>query len=149
MSILAALFLITLAPADPKPDLCALVADLNRVVSHDTGFDPPPCPSISFAVLPESDGMRSQAGAFFPETGAIELVPDLDLTEPYGQSYLLHELVHAAQHASGAHKTAPCPASLEAVAYGVQADFLRAHDLGREAMLIQMLAWHLGSCSTD
>lgn len=148
MSILAAAFLITLTPADPQPDLCTLVERLNVVVLRDTGYPPPPCPQIGFAALARSTTERSQAAAFNPATGAVELAADLDLTAPFGQSYLLHELVHAAQYANGAQTRASCPAALEAQAYTVQADFLRAHDLGREAVLVQMLAWHLGSCGS-
>jgi len=149
MSILAALFLITLTPAEPGPDLCPLVADLNAVISQETGYAPPPCPAIGFAALPAAGALRSQAGAFFPETGAIELAPDLDLTDAFGQSYLLHELVHAAQFANGAQAAARCPAMLEAEAYTVQSDFLRARGLGREAVMMRLLAGQLGTCAPD
>jgi len=146
MSLTAALFLITLsAPAAPI-DLCPLVARLNAVIVRDTAHTPPPCPVIGFSRLPEGGVLRSQAGAFFPDTGAIELAPDLDLSTAFGQSYLLHELVHAAQYASGAHKVARCPQSLEAEAYGLQSDFLRAAGLGREAVMMRLLADQLGSC---
>lgn len=144
MSLLAALSLILVAPA--SPDLCPLVAELNTVIVAETGLAPPPCPVIGFAALPVSGAMRSQAGAYFPETGAIELAPDLDLTAPFGQSYLLHELVHAAQYASGAQLKARCPAVLEAEAYRVQAGFLRARGFGREAVMMTMLAGQLGAC---
>ena len=90
--------------------------------------------------------MRSQAGAFCPDTGAIELAPDLDLSDAFGQSYLLHELVHAAQYANGAQDNARCPAVLEAEAYTVQSDFLRARGLGREAVTMRLLAGQLGTC---
>ena len=143
----AILFLITLsAPPAADPDLCPLIADLNAVILQTTPYTPPPCPRIGFSTLPEGGTMRSQGGAYFPATGNIELAPDLDLTTPYGQSYLLHELVHAAQHASGAHHRAPCPAALEAEAYSLQSDFLRAQGLPREAVLVRLLADHLGQC---
>ena len=147
MSLFAALFLITLSAPEPRTDLCPLVATLNAVIARDTAHTPPPCPVIGFARLPEGGVLRSQAGAYFPETGAIELAPDLDLTTAFGQSYLLHELVHAAQHASGAQMAARCPASLEAEAYAVQSGFLRAAGLGREAVMMRLLADHLGLCA--
>lgn len=146
MSLTAALFLIILSAAEPRTDLCPLVTTLNAVIVRDTTHTPPPCPVIGFARLPESGAMRSQAGAFFPETGAIELAPDLDLTTAFGQSYLLHELVHAAQFASGAQRAARCAAILESEAYSVQSDYLRAAGLGREAVMMRLLADQLGSC---
>ncbi len=145
MSILAVLYMLTAA----QPDLCPLVAELNRVVVQETGYAPPPCPAIGFAALPASGAMRSQAGAYFPATGAIELAPDLDLIDPFGQSYLLHELVHAAQYANGAPANARCPAELEAEAYSVQSAFLRARGMGREALMMRLLAVQLGNCGAD
>jgi hypothetical protein len=146
MSILTALFLITLTSADPMPNLCSLVDNLKTVIFNETVYSPVPCPDVGFAVLPQAGAMRSQAGAFYPDTGAIELAPDLDLSDASGQSYLLHELVHAAQYANWAQDTARCPAVLEAEAYTVQSDFLRARSQGREAVMMRLLAGQLGTC---
>ncbi len=146
MSILAVLFVATMA-GPPSDDLCPLVARLNDVIADQTGYLPPPCPQIGFSLLPAADALRSQAGAFFPDSGRIELAPDLDLTSAYGQSYLLHELVHAAQYANGAPAKARCTAQLESEAYSVQSDFLRAAGLPREAVMMRILAQQLGSCS--
>ena len=147
MSTLAALFLITLSGPGPAPDLCPLIADLNRRIAIQTGYAPPPCPRVSFSDRLADGGLRSQAGAYFPDTGDIALAPDLDLTTAYGQSYLLHELVHAAQYASGAQTRAACPAALEAEAYRLQADFLREANLPRDAIMLTLLGLHLGGCS--
>ena len=130
-------------------DLCPLVADLNRVLIDSTGYAAVPCPEIGFAALDGQPGMRSQAGAYFPETGRIELAPDLDLTAAYGQSFLLHEMVHAAQFEEGADSRAPCPAALEAEAYRVQADFLHQAGLTRDALLTRMLGNQLGVCGAQ
>lgn len=149
MTPLAAALLATallLAPAARADEHCALVARLNRVLIDSTALAPVPCPGIGFSVLEGAAGLRSQAGAFFPETGRIELAPDLDLNTAYGQSFLLHEMVHAAQFAAGADRTAPCPAALEAEAYRVQAVFLRRAGLGRDALLTRMLGDQLGRC---
>ncbi len=127
-------------------DLCPLVQDLNLFVASSTGYVPPPCPQIGFTAVPPAQSLRSQAGAYLPDSGRIELAPDLDLTTIYGQSYLLHELVHAAQYANNAQTRAACPAALEAEAYSVQADFLRQNGLPQEAVLISLLANQLGSC---
>lgn len=147
----AALLCLPLLPASEvrAAELCPLVAALNGELVEATEYLPVPCPEIGFAALNGQPGMRSQAGAYFPETGAIELAPDLDLTTAYGQSFLLHELVHAAQFAAGADARAPCPAALEAEAYRVQAQFLQQAGLSRDAMLTRMLGEQLGSCGAE
>jgi hypothetical protein len=126
--------------------LCPLVAELNHILVASTGYPPVSCPEIGFSVLGDKSGLRSQAGAYFPDTGKIELAPDLDLTTAYGQSFLLHELVHAAQFAERADLRARCPAALEAEAYRVQAQFLQEAGLWRDALLTRMLGDQLGSC---
>lgn len=147
MRILPPLILLCLAALPARSDgLCPLVARLNTWVTTITTHVPPPCPQIGFTDLAGAVGVRSQAGAFDPMTGRIELAPDLDLSTPYGESYLLHELVHAAQFANGADQTALCPAALEAEAYAVQAAFLRAAGLRDEALSVTLLSMHLGSC---
>jgi hypothetical protein len=129
------------------PDLCALAADLEAAVSEATGYPPSgTCPVIRFGALGGLSGSRSQAGAYDPASGIIELAPDLDLSAPYGQSFLLHELVHAAQYRAGRDARVPCAEALETEAYRVQADFLAAHGLRREAVLTRVLSQHLGIC---
>lgn len=147
-TVAAFLFLtpILLAPKAQAADLCLLVARLNQTLVADTGYQAVPCPEIGFAALDGQPGMRSQAGAFFPDTGRIELAPDLNLATPYGQSFLLHEMVHAAQFAEGADQTAPCPAALEAEAYRVQAEFLHDAGLVWDALFTRMLGEQLGNC---
>lgn len=151
MRLTALLFAgITCLSAPAKAgDLCDLVAELNSALIANTAYQAVPCPVIGFSMLPEKGALRSQAGAYFAETGMIELAPDLDLAGAYGQSFLLHELVHAAQFANGADHTVACPAALEAEAYRVQAAFLRENALPREALLTWFLADQLGSCGTE
>ncbi|MDP3194517.1 DUF6647 family protein [Tabrizicola sp.] len=136
-------------PPASAADLCPLVAELNLVLADSTGYRAIACPRIGFSILDGQPGMRSQAGAYFPETGRIELAPDLDLTTAYGQSFLLHEMVHAAQFAHGADKGARCPAALEAEAYRVQAQFLQEAGLMRDALLTRMLGDQLGQCGAQ
>lgn len=139
-----------LALPSQAADLCPLAKALDVVVASQTGYTIPPCPEIGFSALPQAGtAVRSQAGAYLPQTKRIELAPDLDLTTAYGQSYLLHELVHAAQYANGAQNRVPCPAALEAEAYTVQADFLRQHGLGQEALIVSLLANQLGTCGAQ
>lgn len=148
LPILAALALCPLPAAAGTIGVCTLAERLDRIVVAETGYPSArACPEVGFGALPEGAQMRSQAGAFDPATGRIELAPDLDLSDPFGQSYLLHEMVHAAQFAAGAHLHAPCPAALEAEAYTVQANFLRDQGLGREAVMLRVMADHLGSCA--
>lgn len=130
-------------------EFCPLVTELNAYLTKNSGYEPVPCPEIGFAVLPATGAVRSQAGAYFPDSGRIELARDLDLTGAYGKSFLLHEMVHAAQFASGADRRAPCPAALEAEAYRIQAGYLREAGLAREAMLTGVLADQLGSCGAE
>jgi hypothetical protein len=141
-----AVALIAVAQDARAEDHCLLVAELNLVLAESTRYAAIACPEIGFAVLDGQPGMLSQAGAYFPETGQIELAPDLDLATVYGQSFLLHEMVHAAQFADGADRRAPCPAALEAEAYRVQAQFLQEAGLTRDALLTRMLGDQLGQC---
>lgn len=129
--------------------LCDLALKLDAVVVGVTGDAPlTSCPEIGFAVPTTGDLARSQAGAYDPETGQINLAPDLDLTSIYGQSYLLHELVHAAQFRSDRAKGFACRAALEAEAYAIQADFLQNGGDMRQAVLMRLLAGQLGTCPT-
>lgn len=143
--------ILTLALLCPVPaladDLCALAMDMEARIAERLGYPPgAACPVIAFA-LPEAGAVqRSQAGAFDPVTGRIDLAPDLDLTSAWGQSLLLHELVHAAQYRAGRDRAVPCPAALEAEAYGEQADFLMEAGLSREAVLARALGAQLGGC---
>ena len=137
------------APEARAEDLCPLVDALNRTLVDATEYRAVPCPDIGFLVLDSAPSLRSQAGAYFPDTGRIELAPDLNLTTAYGQSFLLHELVHAAQFAEGANTVAPCPAALEAEAYQVQAQFLQEAGLVRDALFTRMLGEQLGSCGAE
>jgi hypothetical protein len=148
--LIATLWLGSPAAASAGPDsqsLCALAQALDRIIVAQTGYPGlTGCPDIGFGLLPEQSGQRSQAGAYLPETGQIELAPDLDLATASGRSFLLHELVHAAQYRGGAPQRLACPAMLEAEAYRLQADYLIANGAAREAMLMRVLADHLGSC---
>lgn len=131
----------------PPVATCALAAELGahlaKVAPYPARDD---CPAISFAHLPGRVGGLTQAGAFDPATGAITLAPDLNLTEAYGQSFLLHELVHAAQWQTGRHLEAQCIGELEAEAYVIQADFLRRAGYTREAALMRVMASFAAVC---
>ena len=143
--------ILSLALLLPAPalagDLCALAMDMEARIAERLGYPPSAdCPEIAFALPVAGAVQRSQAGAYDPVTGRIDLAPDLDLSTAYGQSFLLHELVHAAQYRAGRDHAVPCPAALEAEAYGEQADFLMEAGLSREAVLARALGAQLGGC---
>jgi hypothetical protein len=141
--------ILSAAPAAATP-LCDMAADLNRFIATVTDYPArAPCPVVTRGWLTAAgaDVPRSQAGAFFPDTGAIEIAADIDLTDPLGQSYLLHELVHHAQYMAGVQHRVRCVAELEREAYAVQAAFLRSHGLGIEAVMVSFLGDMHGSCT--
>ncbi len=142
------LTLVLLAPAPAlASDMCALAMDMEARIAERLGYAPgAACPEITFALPVAGAVQRSQAGAYDPMTGRIDLAPDLDLRTAYGQSFLLHELVHAAQYRAGRDRAVPCPAALEAEAYREQADFLLEAGLPREAVLTRALGAQLGGC---
>jgi hypothetical protein len=147
MKLLRSLALVLLAtPAAAEgPDLCTLALQLDARIVAITG-DPPAteCPAIGTA-LPAGDGLRSQAGAFDPVTFRIDLAPDLDLSTAWGQSFLVHELVHFAQARGG--RLDRCEGVLEAEAYSLQAGFLRRTGALREARIITAMSAMLGTCT--
>lgn len=127
---------------------CDGVADLLAFIAAKTDYPvPSACPEIArLDLAQDSAALRSQAGAYFPQTGDIGIAADLDTEQTYGRSYLLHELVHAAQYRAGAQYRVRCPAELEAEAYAVQIAYLRANGEPREALLLGWLAEGLGRC---
>ncbi|MCZ8151607.1 MAG: hypothetical protein O9292_04295 [Rhodobacteraceae bacterium] len=146
-SLILSLALFLPAPALAS-DLCAMAMDMEARIAERLGYPPSSaCPEVAFALPVAGAVQRSQAGAYDPVTGRIDLAPDLDLATAYGQSFLLHELVHAAQYRAGRDRDVPCPAALEAEAYGEQADFLMEAGLSREAVLTRALGAQLGGCA--
>lgn len=147
MTKLIALFLTVLPMPAMASDFCALAKDMEARIAERLGYAPSEgCPAIGFALPAGEEVQRSQAGAYHPASGRIDLSPDLDMTTAYGQSFLLHELVHAAQYRAGRDRLVPCPAALEAEAYGEQADFLMEAGKSREAVLTRALGAQLGVC---
>jgi len=148
---LIASFLSGSANAGTEPlsaqGLCDLARSLDQIVVAETGMTAMTvCPQIGFGMLSDTGGQRSQAGAYLPASGQIELAPDLDLSTAFGRSFLLHELVHAAQYRSGAEASVICLAELEAEAYLVQAGYLRSHGLREDATMMRVFAGLLGQC---
>jgi hypothetical protein len=145
------LFLSVLSAAPGQAASCAGLADLLLFVADQTGYPvPPDCPVVERVQALQGDArLRSQVGAYVPATGRILLDPGLDTDQPLGRSYLLHELVHAAQFRAGAQLQARCEAELEAEAYRVQTAWLRGQGEFREALLIDWVANALGRCTVS
>ncbi|QDA35889.1 hypothetical protein E4191_17220 (plasmid) [Paracoccus liaowanqingii] len=87
------------------------------------------------------------AAAFDPIRGEIIIMGDVDLASPLGLSFLVHELVHSQQFATGRQSDTPCPGSLEAEAYALQARFLRSRGLPQDALLYDILGMMQASCN--
>jgi hypothetical protein len=122
-------------------DLLAFIAAESRYPV------PADCPKIEKSVaLDSAPALRSQVGAYVPDTGDIMLASDLDTNTTLGRSYLLHELVHAAQYRAGAETLVRCEAELESEAYHLQTMWLRQQGEAREAMLLGWAAEALGRC---
>lgn len=130
---------------------CANVTDLLDFIATESSYPVPrDCPTIEASdILDSTHALRSQVGAYIPETGQILLAYDLDTDSLLGRSYLLHELVHAAQYRAGVEARVRCKGELEREAYHLQTTWLRQHGEFREAMLLDWAADSLGRCPGD
>lgn len=127
------------------------MGDLLAFIDIEGGYPVPvDCPMVDRSYLLETaPALRSQVGAFVPATGHILLAGDLDTDTTLGRSYLLHELVHAAQYRAGAQLRVRCEGELELEAYHLQTTWLRHKGEFREAMLLDWAADALGRCAGD
>lgn len=149
--ILAALSICLLQTTPSLAASCVGFDDLLTFIAEETGYAiPGDCPPIDRSyVLQSAPGLRSQVGAFVPSTGRILLAPDLDTDTIAGRSYLLHELVHAAQYRAGQQFLVRCEGHLEREAYRVQTAWLRQKGEFREAMLLDWVSETLGRCPDE
>ena len=141
-----------LGPASPLlAATCNDVADLLTFIAAESDYPlPQDCPQIVRSqTLESAPALRSQVGAYVPATGRILLASDLDTDSLLGRSYLLHELVHAAQYRAGVETRVRCEAELEREAYQLQTIWLRKQGEFREAMLLDWAAQSLGRCAGD
>ena len=126
------------------------MGDLLTFIETEGGYPiPTDCPMVNRSDLLDVPALRSQVGAFVPATGHILLARDLDTDTTLGRSYLLHELVHAAQYRAGAQTRVRCEGELEREAYRLQTSWLRQKGEFREAMLLDWAADALGRCAGD
>lgn len=136
---------------------CTALMKLVTFVSSKTGYlallD---CPQVrsttnsalrGFLGLNASHGQEQPLAMYVPMDAEILIGPEVEVTSALGQSYLVHELVHAHQVASGAARRAPCPGWLEGEAYRVQASYLKARGLTEDAFEMEVLGLLQGSCA--
>jgi hypothetical protein len=82
-----------------------------------------------------------------PFSGEIIVSLEIDLSNPLGHSYLVHELVHAQQIENGVHSVAPCLGWLEGEAYRIQAEYLRLQGAAEDAFQVEILGLLQGACA--
>lgn len=130
---------------------CAGMGDLLAFIETEGGYPvPAECPAVNLSdMLDSAPALRSQVGAFVPATGQILLASDLDTQTVLGRSYLLHELVHAAQYRAREQLRVRCEGELEREAYHLQTTWLRQNGEFREAMFLDWAADALGRCAGD
>ena len=136
---------------------CTGMADLVAFIVNETGYPQlHGCPRVSTttdAVLKSMLALKARADGeeplamYVPAGAEILLHSDVDLTSPLGQSYLVHELVHALQFENSATAQAPCPGWLEGEAYRVQARYLRILGLAKDASTVEFFGLLQGACA--
>lgn len=152
MKHVLATLILGLSPTAPAlAASCDGMEDLLAFIATESSYPvPTDCPRIEKSgALDSAPALRSQVGAYVPETGHIMLASDLDTDTLLGRSYLLHELVHAAQYRAGGEALVRCEGELEREAYHLQTLWLRQKGEPREAMLLTWAAEKLGRCPGD
>lgn len=124
---------VEIATMHPVPALC--VRMVNPRVFH----------ALEPALAAPSD--TEIAAAFVPDRGEILLANDLDMSDVFDRSYLVHEMVHAQQYASGAALYATCAGTLEGEAYALQAKYLRANGRTHDAFVFDLLSMLQSACA--
>ncbi len=116
----------------PLPPICVRAVDQKELASFARATG-----------LPEDGEL---AALYVPSRLEILIANDLDMSKLVDRSYLVHELVHVQQHATGAMTAAPCAGLLEAEAYATQASFIRANGSGKDAFVFSLLGMLQGAC---
>lgn len=78
--------------------------------------------------VPAGYNQHRLLGVFQHHENIIYISESIDLNTIYGQSVLVHELVHHLQFANDLDHNSPCRKSLERLAYELQREFLLAHN---------------------
>jgi hypothetical protein len=88
------------------------------------------------------------AAIYVPSRHEILIAEDLDLDDPVGASFIVHELVHVVQIAEGRHLHMRCPGQLEYEAYSKQALFLERQGHSQMALLMRIAGMMQAACGT-
>lgn len=78
----------------------------------------------------ELQELESDVAALYDhEHNRVYVAANIDLHSAYGNSVLVHELVHFLQFNHGKNEQAACVSALEGDAYRIQAKYMQAHGL--------------------
>lgn len=135
---------------------CTDMDQLIDFVAEETNRPPLQfCPNVKISSVRELRSNFKKASphgadalaAYLPLSGEILISDEIDLATLLGRSFLLHEIVHAAQFNSRDTAAESCIGLLESEAYRAQASFLKKHDLAEEAIyFVWMSLMHKGAC---
>ena len=136
---------------------CKLTLELLKFVASETGYsEPTECPRIvlatseallSFVSFSSDRHRRMPIAVYMPVDGIIFVSDELQLGSPIGQSFLVHELVHALQFETGASAQFPCLGALEAEAYRTQSAFLEREGFPQQALEFRSYELVMASCA--
>jgi hypothetical protein len=136
---------------------CTALAKLMMFVSGKTNYPPLlDCPRVrvidnsalrGLLALEPGYSREQPLAMYMPVDAEILISPDVEVTDTLGQSYLVHELVHAHQMEYGAARRAPCLGWLEGEAYRVQASYLKSQGLTEDALAMEILGLLQGTCA--
>ncbi|MDA4847022.1 hypothetical protein [Hoeflea poritis] len=134
---------------------CDAMSDLVDFVAEETGrhrleF----CPQVSVTTSTALREMFAEASAhgevpmaaFVPKQHRILLGPEIDLATVLGRSYLVHEIVHAAQAADPHPHVLSCAGLNESEAYWVQASYLHNHGMAKAARGFELMSVMSAAC---
>ena len=136
---------------------CTALSRLIAFVSIETSYPPiTNCPTVRVTSNEKLSMLVSHKivehgevplAVYLPASSKIWISIDIDLTTLLGQSYLLHEIVHAHQFQHGVADKAPCIGWLEREAYQLQANFLKQNGAGSEALKFDILGFLHSACA--
>jgi hypothetical protein len=136
---------------------CTALVKLVTFVSSETNYPPLlDCPRVrlttnsalrGFLGLNANYRQEQPLAMYVPMDAEILIGPEVEVTSTLGQSYLVHELVHAHQMEYEATRRAPCPGWLEGEAYRVQASYLKTRGLTKDAFAMETIGLLQGSCA--
>ena len=75
----------------------------------------------------DPDGNIPRIAAFYdPDSSTMFFHGEMDITDPYNISTVIHETIHHVQYANGLDALVECESRLEDAAYGIQLEYLRS-----------------------